>query len=71
MKINTDPTFILKPSSIHDNSHTPPVKNTIITGHDDEDTGAISGKNSRSETSYQTAILTVFRNFKTNTNLIH
>lgn len=46
-KINTDPMFLLKPSSIWDNSHTPPVKNRIIAGYDDQDTGAISGKSSR------------------------
>lgn len=47
MKINTDPMFLLKPSSIWNNSHTPPVKNRIISGHDDQATGAFFGKNSR------------------------
>lgn len=41
MKINTDPAFMLKPSSIWDNSHTPCGKNKIITGQDDRGTGAI------------------------------
>ena len=47
MKMSTDPMFLLKPSSMWYNSHTPPVKNMIIAGHDDQDTGAVSGKNSR------------------------
>lgn len=36
--------FLLKPSSIWDNSHTLPVKNRIHAGHDDQGTEPISGK---------------------------
>lgn len=63
MKINTDQTFILKPSSIWDNSHPPPVKTMIITSHGDEDAGPISGRNSRSETSHQTALKIITYDF--------
>lgn len=56
MKINTDPAFILKPSSIWDNSHTPCDKNKIITGQDDRGNGAIYGEQSRAETSCQSVL---------------